>query len=59
MAVRNLVFHFLSAVFAVLVVLSNWISYSVMVVLNPLKTRSTLACNISRKWKRVAESGKR
>ena len=54
MAVRNLVFHFLSAVFAVLVVLSNWISYSVMVVLNPLKTRSTLACNISRKWKRVA-----
>lgn len=54
MAVRNLVFHFLSAVFAVLVVLSNWISYSIILALSPFKSRSTLARNISQKWTRVA-----
>ena len=33
MAVKNLAFHFVSAILSVLVVLANWISFCVMPVL--------------------------
>ena len=59
MAVRNLAFHLLSAVLSVLIVLSNWISYTVVLVLNYLKAKSCLARNITKRWIKVLEAGKR
>lgn len=59
MAVRNLAFHFLSAVFAVLIVLANWISWGVRLVLGQLNAKSRLLWNMAKKWRRVGESGKR
>ncbi len=59
MAVRNLAFHSLSAIFAVLVVLANWVSHCVRLVLAPLTSKSILVKNMNKKWRRVGESGKR
>ena len=50
MAVKKFTFHFLSAIFSVLVVLANWISACIMLVLAPVSNRSSLANNISQKW---------
>ena len=54
MAVRHLAFHLLSAIFAVVIVLSNWISYTVVLVLKHLKGKSCLARNITKRWIKVA-----
>jgi len=59
MAVRNIAFHSLSAILSVLIVLSNWISYSVILFVSHLKTESCLARNISKRWMKVVEAGKR
>ena len=59
MAVRNLAFHSISAIFAVLIVLANWASHCVRLVLAPVHSRSILVKNMNKKWRRVGESGKR
>lgn len=59
MAVKNIAFHFLSATLAVLVVLSSWTSYCVGLALLPLRNRSILAKNLSKKWAKVTLAGKR
>jgi hypothetical protein len=50
MGVKNLAFHFLSAVLAVFVVLANWVSCGVRLFLGPLQRKSLLAKNLWKKW---------
>jgi hypothetical protein len=57
MAVKNLAFHFLSAMFSVLVVLANWLSSLTLLLLNPISKQSSLAKNLSAKWSSVAAKG--
>jgi type IV secretory pathway component VirB8 len=58
MAVKNLAFHFCSAILAVFVVLINWVSCCVLRLLAPVKAKSALAKNMIQRWVRARESGK-
>ncbi len=55
MAIKNLAFNSLSAILAVLVVLSTWISQGVALGLVPVRNRSILAKNLSKKWARMVD----
>ena len=59
MAVKNLAFSTLSAILAVAIVLINWMSCCVLRVLCPVQSKSALAQNITNRWVRVTDAGKR
>ena len=59
MAVKTLAFNTFSAVFAVAIVLINWMSCCVLRVVAPARRKSALAKNIINRWVRVTDAGKR
>jgi len=59
MAVKNLAFGTFSAIFAVAIVLINWMSCCVLRMIGPVKGKSALARNITNRWVRVTDAGKR
>ena len=59
MAVKNLAFNIFSAVFAVAIVLMNWMSCCVLRMLKPFQNKSKLARILTNRWVRVTDSGKR
>ena len=59
MAVKTLAFNTFSAIMAVAIVLVNWISCCLLRLLTPWQRKSLLAKNITARWVRVTDSGKR
>ena len=59
MAVKSLAFNTFSAIFAVAIVLTNWMSCCVLRVMRPFQRKSALARNITDRWVRVTDAGKR
>jgi hypothetical protein len=59
MTVKNLASNSLSAILAVLVVLSSSTSHCVALALIPVRKRSLLAKNLSKKWGRIGQYNKK
>ena len=59
MAVKTLAFSTLSAIFAVAIVLINWMSCCVLRIITPFQRKSALAKNITDRWVRVTDAGKK
>jgi hypothetical protein len=59
MAVKKLAFNSFSAVMAVAIVLINWMSVCMVKALGCVGGKSALARNMTNRWARVADAGKR
>lgn len=59
MAVKKIAFNIFSAILAVTIVLINWTSCCVLRLLGSVRNKSYLAKNISARWLKVMDSGKR
>ena len=59
MAVKTLAFNSFSAILAVAIVLINWMSCCVLRIISPFQSKSALAKNITNRWVRVTDAGKR
>lgn len=59
MAVKKLAFSTLSAIFAVAIVLINWMSCCVLRMISPVQSKSALGRNLTNRWVRVTDAGKR
>ena len=59
MAVKSLAFNAFSALFAVAIVLTNWLSCCFLKLVHPFQNKSALAQNFITRWVRVTDAGKK